>query len=201
MTKICVVCEKEPIPRDKSRSFHKFPKDDARKRKWMLAIGKNPIYDNSYLCSDHFTNDSYHQTGGYATIRRLLPNAVPIKIEKSTSSDVTDTVDTSTNENYIKNEPEHKVSGVLIDITNINDINDQQERDNIRFNNQSRNYPLASKASTKKFWYTCEGGEMGYLGREHSASDAAWERFVGLMEYLSNQSIRRFTYSECTVFI
>ncbi|CAH2089868.1 unnamed protein product [Euphydryas editha] len=78
MTKTCVVCKKEPISGDKTRSFHKFPANNELKEKWMEALGIQEIKKISTVCSDHFEDDSYHQTNGYTKIRRLLSTAVPV---------------------------------------------------------------------------------------------------------------------------
>ncbi|XP_053996236.1 uncharacterized protein LOC128885902 [Hylaeus anthracinus] len=78
MTKTCIVCKKQPIPGDHTRSFHKFPANNELKQKWMQAIGVTDIKKISTVCSDHFEDDAYHQTDGYTVTKRLLSTAVPI---------------------------------------------------------------------------------------------------------------------------
>ncbi|XP_058790913.1 uncharacterized protein LOC131664069 [Phymastichus coffea] len=80
MTIYCIVCKKEPIPGDKSRSFHKFPDDTVLKQQWLTAIGKFSKTKHTKLCSDHFDNNAFVRSSGYTQKRRLLPTAVPCKL-------------------------------------------------------------------------------------------------------------------------
>jgi len=43
----------------------------------MQALGVSVLKKHLRVCSDHFDANSFHDTGGYTTIRRLQSNAVP----------------------------------------------------------------------------------------------------------------------------
>ncbi|XP_029154743.1 uncharacterized protein LOC114927858 isoform X1 [Nylanderia fulva] len=77
MTRTCIVCKKQPIPFNISRSFHNFPVNVELKKKWMEAIGVTTVCKSASICSDHFYEESFHQTDGYTTLRRLISTAVP----------------------------------------------------------------------------------------------------------------------------
>lgn len=64
----------------------------------MHAIGISSIKKCSRVCSDHFDDNSFHDTDGYTRIRRLVSNAVPRRITSSIKvlSDTTSTVLNST---------------------------------------------------------------------------------------------------------
>ena len=76
----------------KGCSLHKFPQNEAIKRKWIKAVkqqrsnwdGPSP---HSLLCSKHFTDDCFVTEGvcfrdemGMPTAKRLKPNAVPTNL-------------------------------------------------------------------------------------------------------------------------
>jgi len=44
----------------------------------MEIIGISKITSSSSVCSNHFTPESYHQTDGYTTVKRLLSIAEPV---------------------------------------------------------------------------------------------------------------------------
>lgn len=44
----------------------------------MKITGIQNVKKVSAVCSDHFENESYHQTDGYTKTRRLLSTAVPV---------------------------------------------------------------------------------------------------------------------------
>ncbi|XP_033231522.1 uncharacterized protein LOC117182537, partial [Belonocnema kinseyi] len=75
----CVLCKKEPIPADKSRSFHKFPDDDGLRQKWMAFAGISSITKYTKLCSDHFATSAYEDFDGSKIKRSLRKSAVPCK--------------------------------------------------------------------------------------------------------------------------
>ena len=79
----------------KGSSLHKFPKDEALRKKWIKAIkeqrsnwdGPSPY---SLLCSNHFTEDCFITVGvrfrdemGMPTAKRLKPDAVPTIFARS----------------------------------------------------------------------------------------------------------------------
>jgi len=68
----------------------------------MCAIGISVVPKRATICSDHF-DQNFHQTDGYTTVRRLLPNAVPSIIIKAKPSDSC-TITASNNEDCKNNE-------------------------------------------------------------------------------------------------
>lgn len=55
-------------------------------KKWMEITGVSRLTCNSCVCSDHFKTNAFHDTGGYSTVRRLLPNAAPTKALRKINS-------------------------------------------------------------------------------------------------------------------
>ena len=79
----------------KGYSFHKFPKDDALRRRWVSAVKRQrsnwdgPSKD-SQLCSKHFEEGCFITDGvrfreemGIPTVKRLKPDAVPTIFARS----------------------------------------------------------------------------------------------------------------------
>lgn len=96
MTIYCVVCKKEPIPGDKSRSFHKFPDDAVLKQQWLTAIERCSATKYTKICSDHFDKNAFVDSDGYTQKRRLLPTAVPCRLV-NTNKELSDTAGVSSN--------------------------------------------------------------------------------------------------------
>ncbi|KAJ8671789.1 hypothetical protein QAD02_003048 [Eretmocerus hayati] len=78
MSRYCCLCKAVGIPWDKSRRFHKFPKNNHVKETWPTAIGMKSVAKTATLCSDHFSDSCYHPNDDYPTDMRLLrTGAVP----------------------------------------------------------------------------------------------------------------------------
>ena len=63
-------------------SFHRIPKDVIRRKQWISAVKlkRQPKWDCVWICSDHFTPDSYENTKhelGLHKKKRLKKNAIP----------------------------------------------------------------------------------------------------------------------------
>lgn len=177
MTNTCVVCKKQFIPFDTSRSFHKFPVNVEMKKKWMEAIGVTTVCKTASICSDHFYEDSFHQTDGYTILRRLVSTAVPFNRNGQLSSP-------------INNVP----TQILDDITNHQDTTISVENTfstNTNTSGFETHNHLSSRNSIKrkssvvnihptKFCFMV-GSQSEFFPKEHFASDEAWERFVRVM--------------------
>lgn len=70
------------------KSYHRLPLgDDVRLKKWLHNMKRKgaPVNENSHVCSDHFTSDSYEQQGCFnddgsfvlKKTNRLKSDAVP----------------------------------------------------------------------------------------------------------------------------
>ena len=63
-------------------SFHRIPKDVVRRKQWIsaLKLKRQLKWDCVWICSDHFTPDSYENTKhelGLHKKKRLKKNAIP----------------------------------------------------------------------------------------------------------------------------
>ena len=79
----------------KGYSFHKFPKNETLRRRWVSAVKRqqsnwNGPSADSQLCSKHFTQDCFVTEGvrfrdemGIPTLKRLKPDAVPTIFARS----------------------------------------------------------------------------------------------------------------------
>ena len=87
---VCKDCSNDSnLFRCKNISFFSFPKDPILRKSWEVAIGRTEYPKTGKACSDHFTTDSFIQSGTlkikYCTSSMPLPptrcylkhNAVP----------------------------------------------------------------------------------------------------------------------------
>ncbi|KAL3271108.1 hypothetical protein HHI36_021604 [Cryptolaemus montrouzieri] len=89
MVHSCYIC-KISSEKDATISFHRFPKNDVQREKWLKSLGIEglKISTSSKLCSRHFPEDSFRiREGGR---RDLKPSAIPFSrtnVEKMYSDD------------------------------------------------------------------------------------------------------------------
>ncbi|XP_032408036.1 THAP domain-containing protein 6-like, partial [Xiphophorus hellerii] len=62
--------------RDRGITFHKFPKDKERRKRWEIALRRDGFTasDSSVLCSEHFKTEDFDKTG---QIVRLRADVIP----------------------------------------------------------------------------------------------------------------------------
>ncbi|EZA47042.1 THAP domain-containing protein [Ooceraea biroi] len=76
---VCCICDVEIGSPPECISFHRFPKQDNRKLRWLTVINENiknfAFTANSQICSQHFTVDCFVVT--CSGRRYLKSNAVP----------------------------------------------------------------------------------------------------------------------------
>ncbi|XP_019883156.1 uncharacterized protein LOC105251502 [Camponotus floridanus] len=77
MVTSCCLCSKECIPFNPQRSFHRIPTDEQMRKKWFSIIGRTVSYKGARVCSDHFTENDFHEMSLYSRIRRLKNTAIP----------------------------------------------------------------------------------------------------------------------------
>ncbi|KYN35649.1 hypothetical protein ALC56_10209 [Trachymyrmex septentrionalis] len=77
MVSSCCICSKENVPSEPHRSFHRIPANEEMRNKWLQIIGRNLSYKGARVCSDHFTENDYHDINPYTKIKRLKNTAVP----------------------------------------------------------------------------------------------------------------------------
>ena len=94
MPRRCVTAGCDSVGR-KGCSLHKFPHDEAIRKKWIKAVKQQrSSWDgpsaHSLLCSKHFTDDCFLTEGicfrdemGMPTAKRLKPDAVPTIFARS----------------------------------------------------------------------------------------------------------------------
>lgn len=86
MVHSCYIC-KITSDKDSAISFHRFPKNDFLKEKWIKSLGLQgaKVNTNSKICSKHFPADSFQirETGR----RDLKPSAMPIYRKTEYSDD------------------------------------------------------------------------------------------------------------------
>lgn len=78
----CCVCGVEYV-KDFPRTFHTFPKNEAEKQKWFLAIGKKVAYKGAVVCSDYFLLEDYTRSlpSKHTSRKRLIKDSVPLVFE------------------------------------------------------------------------------------------------------------------------
>ena len=94
MPRRCIAASCDTVS-GKGYSFHKFPKDDAVRWRWVSTIKRQksnwegPTKD-SQLCSKHFEEDCFITDGvrfrkemGFPMVKRLTPDAVPTVFARS----------------------------------------------------------------------------------------------------------------------
>ncbi|XP_025989002.2 uncharacterized protein LOC113003520 [Solenopsis invicta] len=177
MTNTCVVCNKQSIPFDTSRSFHKFPVNVEMKKKWMEAIGVTTVCKTASICSDHFHEDSFHQTDGYTTLRRLVSTAVPFNRNGQLSSPINN-VPTQILDD-ITNHPDTAISVENTFSTNTNTSGFETHNHLSPRNGIKRKSSVVNIHPTKFRFMV--GSQSESFSRKHFASDEAWERFVRVM--------------------
>ncbi|XP_014214641.2 uncharacterized protein LOC106643869 [Copidosoma floridanum] len=76
--KQCLQCKEVYSPLNQ-RSFHTFPSDCNLRTKWLniLNLPMSLEVKFKFICSDHFSADSFHQSEGRSR-RRLLTGALPV---------------------------------------------------------------------------------------------------------------------------
>lgn len=77
---------------------YRFPNNKEQTHEWMQAIGVSNVSKHIKVCSDHFHSNSFHDTDGYTTKRRLLSSAIPFKTNTAALSNITNKPVVRTNE-------------------------------------------------------------------------------------------------------
>ncbi|XP_044747805.1 THAP domain-containing protein 2-like [Coccinella septempunctata] len=75
----CVACgySKTPKKNNSGVTFHRFPKDERRRFRWVSFVNKPGFTPNnrSLLCSKHFKEECFNRSS--QSVIRLFPNAFP----------------------------------------------------------------------------------------------------------------------------
>ncbi|XP_011858187.1 PREDICTED: uncharacterized protein LOC105555756 [Vollenhovia emeryi] len=110
----CCICWKEHSPL-LPRQFHSFPKDAERREKWCSSIGYIVnAYKNARICSDHFTDDDYSNSGTPIRSRRLNKTAIPSVFMQSSETVHKDSTNNSDNQhaNEVQMNVEHSTMNI-----------------------------------------------------------------------------------------
>lgn len=99
----CLVCKLKINTADKSVSFHKFPKNENTKTKWLRVLDIADIKPSSRICSHHFKAEDF--TLGTLNLKlRLKWTAIPsINLKRNLQIDLRN-VQTSSNQKIIYNQ-------------------------------------------------------------------------------------------------
>ncbi|XP_072936037.1 uncharacterized protein [Epargyreus clarus] len=210
MTKSCVVCKKYPVSGDNTRSFHKFPFDEDIKKQWMEITGVTKITINCTVCSDHFTPQSYHQTDGFGSVKRLLSNAIPIvgedqidEVEETNVDEIENIMleeskreSSKTTRQCVRRSTrlstanENRTTNTLDNFDDqscSNDSSTNSSNDKMDVDKMSRK--LKRKLSTtniraldiKRMFRFRDGTETKFICREEFVTEDAWNKFLRLM--------------------
>ncbi|XP_008185094.1 uncharacterized protein LOC100574679 isoform X2 [Acyrthosiphon pisum] len=98
----CIVCNNKSDNTKINRRvvrFHRFPKNEHTKRKWLKAIGIDRCHEWQCVCSDHFLEENYKRR--YCGI--LLRNPIPQPYDRNgfPSNYATQSNDVETGNNVI----------------------------------------------------------------------------------------------------
>lgn len=58
-------------------NIYRIPANEETRNKWFHRIGRIVSYKGARVCSDHFTENDYHDINPYSRIKRLKNTAVP----------------------------------------------------------------------------------------------------------------------------
>ncbi|KAL2740518.1 THAP domain-containing protein 6-like isoform X2 [Vespula squamosa] len=116
----CLVCKLKINTADKSVSFHKFPKNENTKTKWLQVLDIADIKPSSRICSHHFKAEDF--TLGTLNLKlRLKWTAIPsVNLKRNLQTDLYN-IKTSSNQKIIYNQKNdimlknHKIERVAIE--------------------------------------------------------------------------------------
>ncbi|XP_008180890.1 uncharacterized protein LOC103308727 [Acyrthosiphon pisum] len=102
----CILCDKKSDKKKFNRPvvrFHRFPKDEYKKRKWLKAIGIDRCHEWQCVCSDHFLEENYKRRNSGIFRGILLRNAIPQPYDRNgfPSNHATQSNDVETGNNVI----------------------------------------------------------------------------------------------------
>ncbi|CAG9827299.1 unnamed protein product [Diabrotica balteata] len=77
MVKKCCICGKEQSSVYEDVSFHKFPKSEELRNKWISAVGKTISFNTALICSEHFHQKDFINFDSKR--RQLIKDTVPTR--------------------------------------------------------------------------------------------------------------------------
>ncbi|XP_020297237.1 uncharacterized protein LOC109861828 [Pseudomyrmex gracilis] len=118
---VCSVCWQEHNPLFPQRKFHSFPSNAEKREEWFKSIGRViETYKTARICSDHFTEDDYYDTGTIVQPRRLKNTAIPsiftqksCKRKSKKDVSVVDIQDESQHDSTIEIQSDDQLNSVL----------------------------------------------------------------------------------------
>ncbi|XP_017883932.1 uncharacterized protein LOC108627266 [Ceratina calcarata] len=139
MPKTCLICKKESDPTS-TRSFHKFPRDESMRQKWLdvVNVSKTLNFKTACICSDHFDEESFY-SDDWRQKRWLRKEAVPktketketaiIDVNNCELSDITEDIslELCTVEVSSRNSLDFQTSNVLEDVSLQSHLNENIE--------------------------------------------------------------------------
>ncbi|XP_011705506.1 PREDICTED: uncharacterized protein LOC105460702 isoform X3 [Wasmannia auropunctata] len=161
---------------------YRFPANVELKKQWMEAVGVTTVSKAATVCSDHFHNDSFHQTDGYTFLRRLTSTAVPLNQNDQSSP--------------LLSSPINNVSTqILGDIITHQDMTNAENKsfptstntgfethDHLSSRNSIKRKSSAVDVFPKKYRFMI-GYQSESFSKEDFNSNKAWNRFARVMTH------------------
>ncbi|XP_011707623.1 PREDICTED: uncharacterized protein LOC105462613 isoform X2 [Wasmannia auropunctata] len=159
----------------------KFPANVELKKKWMEAVGVTTISKTATVCSDHFHNDSFHQTDGYTFLRRLTSTAIPLNQNDQSSpllSSPINNVSTQVLDDIINQDMTNAENKSFSTSTNTG----FETHDHLSSRNNIKRKSSAVDVFPKKYRFMI-GYQSESFSKEDFSSNKAWDRFVIIMTH------------------
>ncbi|XP_011705503.1 PREDICTED: uncharacterized protein LOC105460702 isoform X1 [Wasmannia auropunctata] len=188
---------------------YRFPANVELKKQWMEAVGVTTVSKAATVCSDHFHNDSFHQTDGYTFLRRLTSTAVPLNQNDQSSPLLSSPINNASTQvlgDIIKNQndqsspllssPINNVSTqILGDIITHQDMTNAENKsfptstntgfethDHLSSRNSIKRKSSAVDVFPKKYRFMI-GYQSESFSKEDFNSNKAWNRFARVMTH------------------
>lgn len=177
----CVICKKEQIPNDYRRSFHQFPKNEEQRRKWFSALNIEIIKSNSGVCSDHFHQSYFCNTGEY-TKKRLKANAVPTTAEINDFHLDENQIPETLNPTQIKME-----CNAIASETMKKSNNKTEYEDSVPIILQRKCSSFVESIVVRKKYCFSKERDIISITKEDFVSEEAWQNFMKSMSVMRNK--------------
>ncbi|XP_011705504.1 PREDICTED: uncharacterized protein LOC105460702 isoform X2 [Wasmannia auropunctata] len=161
---------------------YRFPANVELKKQWMEAVGVTTVSKAATVCSDHFHNDSFHQTDGYTFLRRLTSTAVPLNQNDQSSPLLSSPINNASTQ-------------ILGDIITHQDMTNAENKsfptstntgfethDHLSSRNSIKRKSSAVDVFPKKYRFMI-GYQSESFSKEDFNSNKAWNRFARVMTH------------------
>ncbi|KAL6441001.1 hypothetical protein ACFW04_003403 [Cataglyphis niger] len=159
------------------------------RKKWFSIIGRTVSYKGARVCSDHFTENDFHEMSLYSRIRRLKSTAIPSVYIKQNSENVeqksTPVLDITENLVNASLDSEMKINTIS--------VNNKKNVDNIVNNNSiSGKRKLSSSnlgnSKIRKIFVHMSKYNIECFRKMDFSSDKKWSAFLRYVAYNRHQN-------------